>query len=95
MLELTDEAVDTIKAMVAAEGGGDTGGLRIAADSNDDEVGLELSVEEAPTDGDEVVDRDGARVFLDPVAAEVLGDKQLSVHAHGDHYHFEILDREG
>jgi Fe-S cluster assembly iron-binding protein IscA len=95
MLELTDEAVDTIKAMVAAEGAGEGGGLRIAADTTEEEVGLELSVEDAPTEGDEVVDRDGARVFLDAVAAEVLGEKQLSVHAHGDHYHFEILDREG
>jgi hypothetical protein len=36
------------------------------------------------------VQSDGATVFLDETAAAALADKQLDVHAHGDHFHFSI-----
>jgi hypothetical protein len=39
------------------------------------------------------VERDGARVFLDPAAAEVLSDQILGVHAHDDHFHFTFDDQ--
>jgi hypothetical protein len=39
------------------------------------------------------VERDGARVFLDPAAAEALADQVLGVHAHGDHFHFTFDDQ--
>ena len=32
----------------------------------------------------------GVVVFLDPAAAELLADKMLDVHAHGDHVHFSL-----
>ncbi len=37
----------------------------------------------------------GAVVFLDAVAAEVLADKTLDVHSHGDHFHFSLDERDG
>src|SRR5258706_281054 len=34
----------------------------------------------------------GATVFLDLTAADVLAEKTLDVHAHGDHVHFTLDD---
>jgi Fe-S cluster assembly iron-binding protein IscA len=86
MLEISAEAVEALKEM---------GPLRITADqTGDDEI--ELSIENAtePTEGDDVVERDGARVFLDATAADALSDQVLGVQAHGDHFHF-TFDEQG
>ena len=79
MLQIDEDAVAALKEM---------GALRITAAETDD--GVELQIDDAtdPRDGDEIVERDGARVFLDPAAAEALGDQVLGVHSHGDHFHF-------
>ena len=69
------------------------GSLRITAAETDD--GVELQIDEAAEahEGDETVEREGARVFLDPLAAEVLADQVLGVHAHDDHFHFTFEDQ--
>jgi Fe-S cluster assembly iron-binding protein IscA len=79
MLQIDSDAVDALKSI---------GALRITAEEVDGE--LELSIDEAvaPTEGDEVVELDGAQVYLDAPAAEALADQILGVHAHGDHFHF-------
>ena len=84
MLEIHDDAVEPLKGM---------GGLRITAKDTGD--GIELQIDDAtePNEGDEVVERDGARVFLDTMAAEVLADQVLGVHAHDDHFHFTFDDQ--
>ena len=84
MLELSDDAVEALTQ---------SGPLRISAEETED--GVELQIDEAtgPKEGDEVVERDGARVFLDPAAADVLADQILGVHAHGDHFHFTFDDQ--
>jgi Fe-S cluster assembly iron-binding protein IscA len=85
MLQIDDDAVDALTQM---------GGLRITAEETDD--GVELQIHEADTarDGDETVERDGARVYLDGLAAEVLADQVLGVHAHDDHFHFTFEEQE-
>ena len=40
-----------------------------------------------------MVESDGARVFLDGTASEVLTDVDLTVTPHGDHVHFEFSER--
>jgi Fe-S cluster assembly iron-binding protein IscA len=79
MLQIADDAVDTLREL---------GPIRITAEEADGE--LELSMDDAtePQEGDEVVERDGARVFLDALSSEALADQVLGVHAHGDHFHF-------
>ena len=84
MLVIDDNAVEPLTGM---------GALRITAEETDDGVELQIEEASAPTDGDEVVERDGARVFLDPLAAEVLDDQVLGVEAHGDHFHFTFEDQ--
>jgi Fe-S cluster assembly iron-binding protein IscA len=46
------------------------------------EDGMELQLDDAtePQEGDEVVERDGARVFLDPAAAEALARLAPGMH---------------
>ena len=84
MLEIHDDAVEPLKGM---------GALRITAQETDDGVELQIDDATEPQDGDEVIERDGARVFLDGVASEVLADQVLGVHAHGDHVHFTFDDQ--
>jgi iron-sulfur cluster assembly protein len=91
MLALTDQARDVIKGIVEEGELGPKGGLRItAANENNGDTALEFELAEAPAEGDEVLEEDGAAVFLDPVAAEVLADKTLDVEEHGDHFHFSL-----
>jgi hypothetical protein len=60
----------------------------------DDEVELGIEPAEGPEEGDETVERGGARVFLDAVASEALDDQVLGIEAHGDHVHFIFADQE-
>jgi Fe-S cluster assembly iron-binding protein IscA len=84
MLQIADDAVEALTQI---------GPLRVTAEETDD--GVELQIDEAtePQEGDEVVEREGARIFLDTAAAEVLGDQVLGVHAHDDHFHFTFEDQ--
>ena len=89
MLSLTEQAKEVIKGIV--EEVGPEAGLRITAsgDGNGD-TALDFDLAPAPGEGDEVVEDDGAKVFLDPAAAAVLADKTLDVEEHGDHFHFSL-----
>ena len=70
MLEIHEDAVEPLKGM---------GALRITAVETDDGVELQIDDATEPEEGDEVVERDGAAVFLDSMAAEVLADQVLGV----------------
>ena len=84
MLEIAEDAVDALAQM---------GALRITATEVDGEV--EVAIEDAtePAEGDEAVERGGAIVYLDAMAATVLADQVLGVHAHDDHFHFSFDDQ--
>jgi Fe-S cluster assembly iron-binding protein IscA len=84
MLEIHEDAVEPLKGM---------GALRITAQEVDDGVDLQIDDAAGPQEGDAVVERDGAQVFLDSVAAEVLADQVLGVDAHGDHFHCTFDDQ--
>jgi Fe-S cluster assembly iron-binding protein IscA len=84
MLQIADGAVEALTEM---------GPLRVTAEETEDGMELQLDDATEPQEGDEVVERDGARVFLDSAAAEALADQVLSVHAHGDHFHFTFEDQ--
>ena len=84
MLKINDEAVDALKEL---------GPLRIRGIEDGEEVELEIEEASEPSDGDQVVERDGVRIFLDPGAATALGDQVIGVHAHGDHFHFTFDDQ--
>lgn len=74
MLTLTDNAataVKTISSQIPTEGGG----LRIR--DTGPETGFELALAETPETGDDVVETDGARVFVDSSASDALEGRVL------------------
>lgn len=96
MLALTDNAVEAVKDIVSsAEEITETGGLRVVAESVPTGANLRLSVAAFPAEDDEVVEEQGARVFLEPAAAEMLGDKVLDASVERDQVAFAILDQTG
>jgi membrane protein len=95
MLELTERAASVIKDILDESPAGAEGGLRISG--NADAAGsakLEFALASSPLEGDEVVETQGATVFLDEVAALVLSDKKLDAETHDDHVHFALGERE-
>lgn len=76
MLTLTDNARHAVQDIAQRAGLPEEGGLRIAESSQ--QVGsFELSLVPAPVDGDEVIESEGARVFVEPSTSTVLADQQL------------------
>ncbi|HET7044453.1 MAG TPA: hypothetical protein VFI37_06350 [Gaiellaceae bacterium] len=78
LLALTDNAVEAVKNIVSSAGDvPDTGGLRVFAEREGTEANFKLSVAALPAEDDQVVEEQGARVFLEPEAATLLDDKVL------------------
>ncbi|MBM0204087.1 adhesin [Micromonospora sp. M51] len=75
MLTMTDNAVLVIRDLANQQDVAQDGGVRIAADTEAGSLTVELVPE--PVQGDRVVDNQGARIFLDEDAAELLGDASV------------------
>ncbi|WP_229399545.1 adhesin [Micromonospora okii] len=75
MLTMTDNAVLVIRDLANQEDVAADGGVRIAADADAGSLTIELVPE--PVEGDQVVDNQGARIFLDSDAAELLTDTSV------------------
>ena len=76
MLTLTDQASIVIRALAERTDAPADAGLRIATPPNGDE-GLVVSTAASPVQGDQVIESDGARVFLEQNAAMILEDQTL------------------
>jgi Fe-S cluster assembly iron-binding protein IscA len=87
---LTEKAIDAIKQVAPGEAG-----VRLFASDapGDAAAGLHLEVVEEPVRGDEVVDIQGAHVFLDPTAATLVEDKVLDATSQGTRVQFALTDR--
>lgn len=85
MLQISDESVDALRQI---------GDLRIRGIESDGEVELEIEEAAEPVVDDQLVERDGVKVYLDAVAASALDDQVLGVHGHDDHFHFSFDDQE-
>jgi Fe-S cluster assembly iron-binding protein IscA len=81
MLTVTEAAEKAVSALLAQEGQQQGGGLRFAMQNEQEaEAQLGLSVAATPGNNDQVLDSDeGAKVFLEPQAAQFLDDKVLDV----------------
>jgi len=75
MLTLTDNAVHVIRDLTTRPEVPAGTGLRIATDPSAGALTLALAAQ--PAGDDQVVDEAGARIFLDPEAAQLLDDKAL------------------
>jgi iron-sulfur cluster assembly protein len=79
MLAISESAAEAIRGLTAGPEVPEGAGLRIVAESRPEEgnVPLELALAATPAEDDAVVEEEGARVFLEPRAAELLDDKRL------------------
>jgi iron-sulfur cluster assembly protein len=74
MLTLTENARTIVKGIASHDP--EASGLRITSESKD-EPAFGVTVAVTPEPGDQVVEQDGATVYLDPPASEQLEDKVL------------------
>lgn len=72
MLTLTSNAAQVIRSLQSGSELPDGAGLRIATRPEEDVTSLQLAMAAAPTGDDEVVEAQGARVFLENSAASML-----------------------
>ena len=85
MLQINDEALEVLREM---------GDLHIRGIESDGEIELEIEEDKEPGVDDQLVERDGVKVYLDPVASTALADQVLGIHAHDDHFHFSFDEQE-
>jgi len=93
MLALTDDAAEAVRVLVESEEAPETGGLRFASARAGAETALLLNVAVLPAEDDEVIEEQGARVFLDPDAATFLDDKVLDATLAQGRVEFTIADQ--
>jgi iron-sulfur cluster assembly protein len=93
LLALTDNAVQAVKDIVSSsEQVPETAGLRLVAEVTGPQANLQLSVVSLPAEDDEVIEEQGARVFLEPEAASLLDDKVLDATVEHNQVAFTIAD---
>ena len=94
LLALTETAVQAVKDIVSAsEEISETGGLRLVAERAGMQANVQLSVVSLPAEDDEVIEDQGARVFLEPGAASLLDDKILDASVEHNQVAFTIADQ--
>ena len=94
MLALTDSAVEAVKEVVSSAGeASETGGLRLVAERAGMQANVQLSVVAVPAEDDQVIEEQGARVFLEPEAASLLDDKVLDANVDQNQVAFTIADQ--
>jgi len=76
MLTLTENATTVVKTIANQNPDAVRSGLRIAAASAE-ATELDLAVVGSPEPADDVIEADGALVFLEPNASSLLDDKVL------------------
>jgi Fe-S cluster assembly iron-binding protein IscA len=93
LLALTDNAVEAVKDIVSSAEVPDTGGLRLVAEREGTQANFQLSVVPLPAEDDEVIDDQGARVFLEPEAASLLENKVLDADVEQNQLAFTIVNQ--
>lgn len=94
MLTLTTGAVAAIREITQQPGLPDDTGIRIAATApSNGSPAFEIGVAAQPEPTDDVVESDGARVFLDPEASVAFEDKSLDADVDQDQIRFRIEDQ--
>jgi Fe-S cluster assembly iron-binding protein IscA len=94
LLALTDSAVEAVTEIVSSsDEPSETGGLRMVAERAGTRVNFQLRVVPVPAEDDEVIEEQGARVFLEPDAASLLDDKLLDAKLEQNKVAFTIADQ--
>lgn len=91
MLTLTTDAQIAIRTLTQDPEAPESAGLRITPGSE----GLELMLVAEPVPGDALIDDDGARVFVEPEAAELLAEQTLDAQVAEGQVNFFLAASEG
>jgi iron-sulfur cluster assembly protein len=89
MLAISTNAAEAIRGLVAAPEVPESAGLRITPHPAR-ESSFEASLTATPGEDDQVVEEQGAQVFLEPSAAELLDDKRLDAQIEAGQVTFAI-----
>ena len=94
LLALTDNAVEAVKSIVSSsDEASEMSGLRMVAERAGTQANFHLTVVPLPAEDDEVIDEQGARVFLEREAASLLDEKVLDASVEQDQVAFTIADQ--
>jgi iron-sulfur cluster assembly protein len=94
LLALTDSAVQVVTEIVSSsDEPSETAGLRMVAERAGTQVNFQLRVVPVPAEDDEVIEEQGARVFLEPDAASLLDGKVLDAELEENQVAFTIADQ--
>jgi iron-sulfur cluster assembly protein len=94
MLALTEDAVDAVKRLVeSSDETTDSSGLRMVAEPVGLRTNLQLSVVPLPAEDDQIIEEQGARIFLEPEAAALLDDKVLDASVEQGQVAFTLADQ--
>jgi len=89
MLTLTAPAVEAIRTLTTAPGVAEKSGLRIWHSDHSGSLGLTVVAE--PESGDQVLETEGIRVFLQSEAALMLRDKAMDAWEDESGFAFQIV----
>jgi iron-sulfur cluster assembly protein len=94
LLALTDNAVQVVKEILSSSDEvSETGGLRMVAERAGTQANFHLNVVPLPAEDDQVIEEQGARVFLEAEAASLLDDKVLDASVDQNQVAFTITDQ--
>jgi iron-sulfur cluster assembly protein len=94
VLSLTSHAADAINGLVASSKMPPGSGLVISMSADSEQgIALELSLAEEPKQTDQLIQAQGANVFLESELAPYMDNKLLDVDLSGDEVSFLIDDQ--
>lgn len=78
MLILTDNAISEVKKFIEAENAGPDAGLRIrVVPGGCSGFSYSMQIEDAPREGDDILDHEGLKVFVDTFSRQYLDGVQV------------------
>ena len=93
MLTMTETAAEAVRRISAGSGLEPSPGLRVTAGAPTPEgTPLEIGIAPEPAPDDQVVDEQGARVYLEQPVAAALDNKVLDAAVEGDQIRFALRD---
>jgi Fe-S cluster assembly iron-binding protein IscA len=95
VLALTDNAVEAVRSIVSSEAESDAAGIRVTAGQAGEQPRFRLDIVPMPVEEDQVIEEQGARIFLGPEEASLLEDKVLDAHIEQNRVAFMIGDQAG
>lgn len=92
MLTVAPSAAEAITTLVTSNGLPEDAGIRLspAGSENANGAGLQIEVTDGPGPADQVIEQDGAHVFVDPEVADALEDRTLEASAQDNRVAFAI-----